>query len=284
MAMTTTSQPKAWLPEQVGDLVVVPVTAASVAMQATRVSTASDRVDSYAVPIVTADPSAAFVAEGAEIPTSDIELGEDRDIFHKIAGLTVISREMADDSSPDVAQQIGQGLARDIARRIDEAFFGTRASATLPFRGLGDITGVTEVAAAAWKNGDPFTEAVYRAQEVGAQVGAFVTNPGTALALAQLKEGTASNRDLLQPDPTSPTVRRIAGVPLLVSPAVAEGVVWGLPNDGRVLLVIRKDVDLRRDESRFFTSDQVAIRATLRITSLFGHSASIVKIQGPTGS
>ncbi len=282
MTLLLSGSPRTWTPEQVGDLIVRPVTSASVAMTATKTVPTDPSVTSFGVPLVTGDPVAKAVAEGAEITPSDIQLGEDRDVFHKYAGLSIISRETAEDSSPAVADVIGQRLANDIARAIDADFFGTRAgNNTIPLKGLGNVADATQVAAAAWKDADPFTEAVYRAQEAGATITSFVTSPAVALKLAQLKESTTSNRDLLQPDPTAPAVRMIDGVPLLISPAVADGIVWGLPNDGRVLLPIRQDVDLVRDESAFFTSDRVAIRATMRITALFSHPAAIVKITGP---
>jgi hypothetical protein len=41
----------------------------------------------------------------------------------KVAGLTFISRESADDSKSAAAQVVRDGLARDIARRIDQAVF-----------------------------------------------------------------------------------------------------------------------------------------------------------------
>ena len=41
----------------------------------------------------------------------------------KVAGLTQISNEAASDSNPAVADQIGRGLARSVAKKIDAAFF-----------------------------------------------------------------------------------------------------------------------------------------------------------------
>jgi hypothetical protein len=45
----------------------------------------------------------------------------------KVAGLTIISRELADDSKT-AAQVVGGGLARHIARRIDQAAFAGLAA------------------------------------------------------------------------------------------------------------------------------------------------------------
>lgn len=276
--LTTAPQPKAWLPDDIGSLVIQPVQASSVAIQAAGSVTAAAHTDAYRVPIVAEDPTAAWVAEGEEIPASTATLGEVADTFHKLAGLTVISRELAEDSSPDVAQQVGAGLGRDIAHRLDSAFFGARGDNALAPKGLGDLTGTgTVTAGTKWTNSDPFIQAIYQAENEGATLNAFVANPADALALAQLKAATGSNLPLLGPDPTEATRRVLSGVPLLTSPAVAAGTVWGIPA-GRVLVAIREDVLLARDESVYFTSDRIALRATMRVTFLHPHEKAIQKI------
>ncbi|MFK5164464.1 phage major capsid protein [Propionibacterium freudenreichii] len=278
--MLAKGQPQAWLPEGFGQLVIQPVQAMSAAIQAIGSTQANANSNSYRVPVVKTDPSAAWVAEGEEIPASEQDLDEDADRFHKLAGLTIVSSELANDSNPDAAEQVGLGLARDIARKLDGAFFGSRGASENQPRGLGDITGVNAIATdtTAWQSLDPFTSATYAAENVGAQLAAFVANPNDALTIAQLKDQTGSNRPLLGTDPTTATKRLIDGVPLLTSPAVAAGNVWGLPGLGQVLIVVREDVKLVRDESVFFTSDRVALRATMRVTTLFPHPAAIQRI------
>jgi HK97 family phage major capsid protein len=275
MAMLTTNANRAFLPEQVGQLVVQPVIAQAVATQAATVVPISAAVDTFRVPIVAEDPTAAWVAEGQEIPPSDAVLDEVASTFSKLAGLTIISRELAEDSSPAAAQLVGQGLARDIARKLDSAFFGNVAAPAPP--GLGALTGTTPVDAGDWGNLDPFEQAIAEAAAVGATLTAFVANPAVALELATIKTTTDSNANLLQADPTQPTRRMIAGVPLYSSPAVAPDTVWGLPRD-RALVALREGTTLAVDRSVFFTSDRIAVRATLRAAFAFPHPAAIIKI------
>lgn len=128
-----------------------------------------------------------------------------------------------------------------------------------------------------WTNLDAFHEAISKAETVGATVSAFVTTPAVALALAKIKTGTGSNAPLLGQDPTSPTKRTIAGVPLFVSPAVAADTVWSLPLQ-RTVLGLRKDVEVVTDTSAFFTSDRTAVRAVMRAGIGFPHAAAIVKV------
>lgn len=268
---------KTFLPEEVGTLVVKPTRAASVALQVATVPMVDSGIHRYRVPIVASDPTTAWVAEGQEIAPSDIVPDEAETDFFKLAGLSIITHELATDSSPEARNLVGQALARDMARTIDTALFGTRGASSTQPRGLADTAPHVVTGAATWTDLDPFNEAIYDAEGKGATLTAWVTSPADALALANVKEGSSSNRTLLQPDPTQPTRRVVAGVPLYVSPAVTAGVVWGIPKD-LVIFPMREDVTLDVDGSAFFTSDRVAIRSRLRVGSVFPFEAAIQKV------
>jgi HK97 family phage major capsid protein len=277
MDMTTANGAVILTPAQVAELLVQPVSTESVAMQVASVVNTGSSV--YRIPLVTADPQASWVAEGAEIAPSDAVLSEVEVAPSKVAGLTIITRELAEDSSPEAAQTVGAGLARDIARKVDAAFFGSLASPAPA--GLGSLLttagNVQTVAGGAVTNLDAFAEAQSKAENVGASLTAFVANPTNALALAKLKSGTGSNQPLLGSDPTQPTRRLIGGVPLYVSADVPAGTIWGIPQD-RAVVVIRDDATVETDTSVFFTSDRVAIKATMRVGFGFPHLAGLVKI------
>src|SRR5664280_2471768 len=135
---TTTSNVDGLLPVDYGSLVVTPALQASVfARVAATVTTGATE---YHIPIVTADPTAAWVAEGAEITPADPTITELIVTPSKLAGLTIVSREAADDTNPTAAQVVGEGLARDIARRIDQAAFAGLASPAPA--GLATLSGV----------------------------------------------------------------------------------------------------------------------------------------------
>jgi len=262
-------------PEEVHDLLIVPTMELSVAAQVANVVTISTA--SIRFPVVAADPSAAWVAEGDEIPVSDAELDEVDVTPGKVAGLTVITRELADDTSPEATEVVGNGLARDIARRVDQAFFGA-LTAPAP-AGLASLDGTSIVQAGAnWGPSlDPFAAGASLAEQQGANLTAWVASPATALALARLRTGDGSNVPLLAADPAMPSRRVIEGRPLLVSSAVADGVVWGIPGD-RVHLVIRDEARVDVDGSVYFTSDRVAVRATARVGFAFPHEAAVVQV------
>lgn len=273
---TTTDDVKGISPDAISTLITLPVERQSVAAQvATVIPTNATRTH---IPLVTADPSAAWVAEGAEIAASDPTLDDIVVTPAKIAGLTIITNELAADTSPAAAGIVGDGLSRDIARKIDSAFFGSKGASPVQPAGLEDLVGVSAVdAGAEWADLDPFAAALANAEGFGLAVDSFVANPADALILATLKESASSKRALLTPDPTQPSKRLIQGVPLFVSSAVTPGTVWGIPRV-RAILVRRNDVDLAVDRSAYFTSDRTAIRATMRVSFAFPHAAAIQKI------
>lgn len=274
---TTTPGVSAISPDQIEQLIVLPVQAQSIAIQASTLITTG--ATETRIPRVTADPTAAWTAEGAEIGTSDPKVDDVVVTPKKLAGLTILSNETVADTNPAAAAIVGEGLTRDIARKLDAAFFGSNKGAeSVQPEGLEDVVGVSAVTApTAWEDADPFAEAIANAEGLGLLVDTFVANPADALALAQLKESTGSNKPLLGSDPTNPTRRSLQGVPLLVSPSVKAGTVWGLPRL-RSVVVRRTDVDLQVDRSAYFTSDRTAIRATMRVGFAFPHPEAVQKI------
>lgn len=274
MTVTNTSGSSILRPEEVGPLLIQPVEQESVAMRVATVTVTGS--ESFRIPIVTDDPAAAWVEEGEEITPDDITLDEEVVIPPKVAGLTIISRELADDSTPAAAQVVGQGLARDIARRIDEAFF-SEVAAPAP-AGLEVLEGVAPVAApATLVDLDPFAEAISAAEQVGATLTSFVVNPAEGLELAQLKSGTETVVPLLGSDPTQPTARQILGLPLFICPFVTAGTMWGIPK-ARVYVVRRTQVRIERSDQAYFSSDRIGIRGTMRVGFGFPHPAAVVKI------
>lgn len=273
MSTLTTNTAAAWTPEDILSLVVQPVAQESIAARLGLYRPGLSG-DTLRAPLVTEDPSASWVPEGAEIPLSESTLGEVEAAYKKLAGLSVISRELAEDSNPSAAQEIGNGLVRDIARKLDAAMFAGTAVANAP-AGLGTLAGTTEIPAPIeWTNLDPFKTAKLRAASLGTSIAGFVVNDEDAAQLLVLKETTTSNRDLIESDGTA---FLISGTPVIPSPAVAAGTAWGLPSD-RVIVGVRQDAGVAVDNSAFFTSDRVAIRATMRVAFAFTHPAAVMKI------
>ena len=176
-------------------------------------------------PVVKTDPTTAWTAEGSEINISDQDLDEIDCVREKLADLTIISSELADDSDPSALDVVGQGLVRDHQTRLDAAFFGN--TTTHGPNGLGSLTGVQHVdAGSTLDNLDTFAEAISLAKQVGATLTAFVMNPADMLTLATVKVAETWAQPLLGIDPSSPAKRSAQVVPLQWSRAVPEGTNW----------------------------------------------------------
>ncbi|MEU1956141.1 phage major capsid protein [Nocardia rhamnosiphila] len=267
------------LPEQIYSLIVQPVQRDSVAFQTTTLLTTD--TNSSKIPIVTADPSAAWTPEGAEITPDDQDFDELEVIPKKVAGLTIVSNELAADSNPAALGIVGAGLVRSIVAKVDAAFFAV----TTPNgpHGIGGTLHQTVDIGPGITNTDPFAEALAKAENVGAQLTSFVAHPDTVLALATLKEETGSNKPLLGPDPTRPGSRSVLGVPLLVSPYVTDGDIWGIPRDF-AFTVLRNNTQLAISDDAYFSSDRVGVRATMRVAFAFPHDLAVIRIGEPSGS
>jgi len=292
MSLFTTNSGKSVLrPEQVAALVVQPVIDRAVATQVA--STIQIESTELRIPVVQGDPTASWVPEGTEIPLSDSDLAEVRITPAGLKALSVISNELAADSSPAALQVVGDGLVRDLTRRVDEAFFGNPGSPEAP-KGLEALPGVTElqvstnvtagvpvVDGATGTSFDWATLARSYAEMHTTTIDSFVTSPGRAAWLGMQKESEISNRSLLQPDPTSPTGRRIAGVPLYTSPACDDDTVWCLPRQ-HCFVAIRQNTSVEADRSAYFSSDQVALRAVMRVGFGFSYPGSVIRVRFAT--
>lgn len=279
MAMSKPETPSAFLPNGFGQLLIATALPMSVAMSSTNVVRTNN--STFHIPVITEDVNASWVAELAEIAESDATLDEAIAKPRKIAALTKLSNELVNDSSPAASQVVGESIARDLARKIDETFLSTNDGLGVPPKGLGafkdtEITTIT--AGTKWENADPFTNAMFAAETIGATLNTFIANPADALTLPTLERETGSNEPLLAVDATEGATRRISGVALKTSPFVPAGTIYGLDST-RVFTVVREDVTVRADESVFFTSDATALRGIARVDFAYPHAKSIVRIK-----
>lgn len=288
MPLLTTTGSAILSPSDVQDLVVQPLIRASVA---TRVSSVvQTESHSTRFPIVVTDPTTAWTAEGQEINVSDPDLDELVVTPSKLAGLTVVSNELVNDSDPSALQVVGEGLVRDLRAKLDAAYFGDTV-ANGP-NGIESLANAQETTLAFDGSLDVFAEAVSLAENVGVlavnPVGgrpnmALVGNPADVLAVSVAKVAVDSNAPLLGPDATQATGRSVLGVPLYSSPAVTAGAMWLVPRD-KCFVVIRQDAEVIADGSAYFSSDRTGIRCVLRVGIGFPHQQAAVKVVIDGGS
>ncbi|MCC9186738.1 phage major capsid protein [Mycolicibacterium mageritense] len=274
-------------PADIQALVIKPLLASAVG---TRVSTIV-QTGSHATrfPVVVTDPTTGWTAEGAEIAVSDPDLDELVVTPSKLAGLTVVSNELMNDSDPSALDVVGSGLVRDLQTRLDNAYFGN----TVPNgpSGLESLPNVQETTVSFDGSLDVFAEGISLAENAGVLAVnpldglpnmAFVGNPTDVLSVSTTKVAADSNQPLLGPDATQATGRSILGVPAYSSPAVTQGAMWLVPRD-KVFVVLRADPQVIADSSAYFSSDRTGIRCVLRVGFGFPHEQAIVRV-GMEGS
>jgi HK97 family phage major capsid protein len=126
----------------------------------------------------------------------------------------------------------------------------------------------------AFDNADMFHEAKATALGDNANVTVFLMAPDVALALAQAKEGTGSNKSLFENVGDGVT---LAGVKVVVSPDVPAGNVWAL-DSSQVLVVQRTGTTVVKSADAAFDYDAVQVRATARVAFGFANPAGITRI------
>jgi HK97 family phage major capsid protein len=258
------------LPQEYSDLVIKAIAAEGLPFHPQLASLVTTSSATFNIPIVDEDAAASWVVEGGEIIPDDPVLSELPVTPAKVAGLTIISRELARDSSPDAVQIVADGLARSIVKQINAAWLGNLA-APAP-KGLASLTtSLVITPAGGLVNLDPFAIAVSQAESSGGTITGWVLNPSDALTVATLKEATGSNKTL------TGTPRVVQDRPVFVNASVPQGTVWGVDST-TAMTVLREDLEMAISGDAFFTSDRIAIRSTARIGFGFPHPVVINKI------
>lgn len=270
MLLTSDSRLSGILPSEYNNLVIDPITQDALPFNAAVATTVrlSEGVHDFHVPVLRDDASAAWVAEGEEIAPSDPTLDEVTIGTSKVAGLTIVSREVAQDSSPQAQQIVGASLARALTIKINEAFI--KNLATPAPKGLGSLTTATKVTGSL-ANLDVFAEAIAAVEQQGRNVTAFLASPADALTLAKIKVGDKQNSALLA-DP-----RIIQGRPVIVSKDLAAGTLYAVDST-TIYTVLHQDVEIAFSSDAFFTSDRVAIRGVARVGYGFPAPENVTRI------
>ena len=270
--LTSAESNRGILPAEYSQLIVDPVTEAALAFDDRVARTVRTSGREFRVPILVEDAAAAWTAEGEEISPTEPVLDEITVVPSKIAGLTIVSRELAEDTSPAAAELVGASLARAITLQVDRGFLGDLAAPAA--KGLDSLTDVS-VVEGALDSLDSLHEAKAAAAAEGGTASVILANPSDVLALALLKDESGSNRALVESTST------IAGLPVISSRHVAAGKLWVL-DASQIMTVLREDVELATSTDSHFTSDRIAIRATMRIGFAFPRPAALVRVDLPT--
>lgn len=269
MAMQHNNTADAWTPEDFGKVLNKAIQAQSTAFNAgTLFGTDKVRVN---FPLWNTDPSAAWLDELELIVPTDGATGSVTCTPSKVGGITTLSNEIANDTDPEIADAAAAGLANDIAKKIDAAFLAnTTAKAN---DGLLSLAYSTVDTGATIANEDPFIDALFAAEAVGANIDRWVMHPDTAKVLSKLKKGTGSNERLLQ---RTTDGAFIAGIKVLTDPKVdAATKAWGIDST-RTKVVLRQGTEMQRfDVPR---QDAIDVRGIARVGFAFLHPQSVVRL------
>lgn len=255
MSVTTPTSPQSWRPDQIAQFPAEDLIPDSLLLTAaTKVGQVEGDAPSVRCPYVATDPDAGFVAEGTEITEGDPGLDEVVISTKKIASLVKVSREQV--AQEGAAERIAHSMSRSIASKLNAAFLANEADPT----GLLHVAGVETVGQLVddlWA----LSDAVAEIEADGGQATNIICHPRDWGRLARIPAATDSNQSLLG-DAAAAPARQLAGLPVAVSPAMAEGSVLVVDQDE--VCAAYGNLLLARSEDAFFTSDSLAIRATLR--------------------
>ena len=191
------------------------------------------------VPTQTAGSTAQWVGETQPKPVSALGFDQVTLDEHKIAGIVVISQELARSSSPNAVDLIQGDLVKAVAARIDATLLDPTAAAVAGVSPASLTNGVTPIAAsgtdaAALRSDvqDLFTSYLDANMSVSNLV--WVMSPGQALAISLMQNalGQAEFQGI------TPQGGTFFGLPVIVSnavPATSGGSMIVLINQGSIL-------------------------------------------------
>lgn len=218
----------------------------------------------YSLPTLDADPAVAWTAPGADITPTDPDTSPTVVSLAKCAVLTKIPREVVLGSQPDAATVVGQAMTRSLRSAVDAAWLDATPNANAPTGGIADAVTLdtTEVST----NLDSVAEAAATLHDNGFPAAYIVTSATQWQEWQVIKAGTALNGYVLNAQPTEAGARSVFGLPVVLAaatwPAGPKAYVVG---QGASFVVLGEDVDVQVDQSRYFDSDSLAVRGTIRL-------------------
>ena len=259
----TTAANAELLNDQVAALLVQPLEAASVVLQSgPRIF---DTAGVLRIPKLVSGSTPTFVAEGGLIPdTADVDFDEVTLMPNNRKSIKTILRytnELVRQSVIGIDAVLKARLVKDVSDLLDTALLtGTGASDTITgIVNQADVTtGVLDVT-----DPDSLLDAIAALNAEEVTPNRWLFSGADYAALRKLKEGSTSNRYLLEPDPS-----RAAGTTLFGIPAVVTN---KLPA-GKAVLADFSNVAIARDTSpsvtvlseRYAEYDEIGLRVTCR--------------------
>lgn len=228
-------------------------------------STVVGKIEGDAVAVRVAyvdDDDAVIKAEGAELDEAEPSLSEVLVYTSKITQLVRLSREQY--SQDGTADQLAASVSRALIRRADQLFLNETAPtppAVAPPAGLTNIDGVVDGGDVS-ANLDALVDLIAELQSNKSTPTGIIVDPLGWGALRKFKFGTESNQSLLGAG-TADAEPRLLGLPLHINrelPAYS-----GIVVDRTAIVSAVGPVMIATSTDQYFSSDSVAVRATVRL-------------------
>lgn len=262
MVESTTTNPSL-LAEQVSSLLVQPLEAASVVLgSGPRIF---DTASELRIPKLVSGSTPGFVGEGGLIPdTADIAFDEVRLMPNERKSIKTIMRftsELVRQSVIGIDAVMKARLVKDVSDLLDDSLLqgaGTGDSITGITKQTGVTTGELDVT-----DPDSLLDAIAALNAIEVTPNRWFLSGADFAALRKVKEGTASKRYLLEPDPSKQSGTTLFGIPATVTNKLPAGT---------AVLADMSTVAIARDTSpsvtvlneRYAEYDQVGLRVTCR--------------------
>jgi HK97 family phage major capsid protein len=182
----------------------------------------------------------------------------------KAANVTVLSNESISDAPVGELDAVGTALTRIVARALDVKALSTDAASAVAPQGLLATANSVPTVTGGVGDVDVFLTAIGAINAVGGRANAIIMNPADVTALTLVKEGTGSERGLLQLDPTLPGVYSIGGAPIISTSAKAAASAL-VADMSQVLIAVSKAVQVDFSPHQKFSADATVARVITRL-------------------
>jgi HK97 family phage major capsid protein len=231
------------------------------------------------VPVQATRPAATAIAEGTEITALDPTFSTVTMKAQKVAVLTKVSRELLADNGVNIEQFLAEDLGIALGVRVNNLL--TVGTGTVVPNGIANaasagITGGTGVAGVF--TGDNLIDLAHSVDGAYVRNGAgWLMRRSTIGAVRKLKDNNGSY--LYAPAATVGAPDILLGAPIYENPDVvatatsARSVLFGgLRN---YMVRIAGGLEIARSDDAYFASDEVGIRATIRVWGDIGQSSAV---------
>lgn len=259
MSETTTANPEL-LQEQVANLLVQPLEAASVVLAAG--PKIFDTSEPLRIPKIVGSTEPSWVGEGELIPEHDVDFDEVRLMptdRKSVKTLIRFTNELLRQSVVGLDATLKDRLVSDVARKIDTAFLtgdGTDGSVTGIINQPDVQTGVLDAT-----DPDSLMDALAMAHAAEVTPNRWFLSGADFFALRKVKDTTG--KYVVQADVTADATYRLFGVPVTVTNKLATGTAV-LANMAEVAIARDLNPTVKLLDQRYAEYDEQAIRVVAR--------------------